>query len=179
MNIFDDYGNFIEEHESLIDELKNSSSVIMTLLNDVIKVLDYVYEQYLAQDKIEEELIDIFDIGFGYLSNIIFDVNTYYKDYCNSDINILNRYGTLITYSKYLEDFKYYLEDEEILTEDRKQVIDNVLNKIDNIIINHKQVTQNIVSNFENEIEQIIPYNERFKPVYSVFLMICEELNIF
>ena len=81
MNIFDDYGNFIEEHEELINKLKESSSVILTTINDVMKVLDYVYEQYLAQDKIEEDLIDIFDIGFGYLSNVLVDVDLYYKDY--------------------------------------------------------------------------------------------------
>ena len=81
MNIFDDYGNFIEEYEDLINKLRNSDSLIVTTFIDVLKVLDYVYEQYLAGDKIEEELIDIFDIGFGYFSTTIMNVHTYYKDY--------------------------------------------------------------------------------------------------
>ena len=35
------------------------------------------------------------------------------------------------------------------------------------------------IDSFEDEIQAIMPYYESFKPVYSVFLMITEELNIF
>ncbi len=179
MNIFDDYGNFIEEHEELINKLKDSSSVILTVINDVMKVLDYVYEQYLAGDKIEEDLIDIFDIGFGYFSNVMLDVNVYYKDYFNSNLDILNYYGSLITYSKHLEDFKYYLESEELLSDERKETIEKVLDKIELILKEKMSYSKEDIDNFEDDIKEIMPYHDSFKPVYSVFLMITEELNIF
>ncbi len=179
MNIFDDYGNFIEEHEELINKLKDSSSVILTVINDVMKVLDYVYEQYLAGDKIEEDLIDIFDIGFGYFSNVMLDVNVYYKDYFNSNLDILNYYGSLITYSKHLEDFKYYLESEELLSDERKETIEKVLDKIELILKEKMSYSKDDIDNFEDDIKEIMPYHDSFKPVYSVFLMITEELNIF
>lgn len=179
MNIFDDYGNFIEEHEELINKLKDSSSVILTVINDVMKVLDYVYEQYLAGDKIEEDLIDIFDIGFGYFSNVMLDVNVYYKDYFNLNLDILNYYGSLITYSKHLEDFKYYLESEELLSDERKETIEKVLDKIELILKEKMSYSKEDIDNFEDDIKEIMPYHDSFKPVYSVFLMITEELNIF
>ena len=179
MNIFDDYGNFIEEHEELINKLKDSSSVILTVINDVMKVLDYVYEQYLAGDKIEEDLIDIFDIGFGYFSNVMLDVNVYYKDYFNSNLDILNYYGSLITYSKHLEDFKYYLESEELLSDERKETIEKVLDKIELILKEKMSYSKDDIDNFEDDIKEIMPYHDLIKPVYSVFLMITEELNLF
>ena len=179
MNIFDDYGNFIEEHEEILSKLKDTSSVILTTINDVIKVLDYVYEQYLAGDKIEEDLIDIFDIGFGYFSNVMIDVNTYYKEYFNSNIDVLNYYGSLISYSKYLEDFECYLESEELLADERKRIIEIILDKIDVTLRNKLSYSKQEIDNFEDEIQTIMPYHESFKPVYSVFLMITEELNTF
>ena len=179
MNIFDDYGNFIEEHEEILDKLRKSSSVILTTINDVIKVLDYVYEQYLAGDKLDEDLIDIFDIGFGYFSNVMIDVSTYYKEYFNSNIDVLNYYGSIISYSKYLEDFQCYLESEELLTDERKQIIERILDKIELILKEKASYSKEQIDNFEDEIQAIMPYHESFKPVYSVFLMITEELNIF
>ena len=162
MNIFDDYGNFIEEHEELINKLKYSSSVILTLMNDFMKVLDYFYEQYL-----------------GYFSNVMLDVNVYYKDYFNSNLDILNYYGSLITYSKHLEDFKYYLESEELLSDERKETIEKVLDKIELILKEKMSYSKEDIDNFEDDIKEIMPYHDSFKPVYSVFLMITEELNTF
>ena len=179
MNIFDDYGNFIEEYDELISKLRNSDSLIVTTFIDVLKVLDYVYEQYLAGDKIEEELIDIFDIGFGYFSTTIMNINTYYKEYFNENFEVLNYYSALIAYEIYLDDFKCYLDNEELLTDERKGIISQIEDKIGIILQKKLPYTKEEIDKFEDDIHSIMPYHDSFKPVYSVFLMITEELNIF
>lgn len=179
MNVYDDYGNFIEDCDYLIKKLKEIDSPIMITINDVLKVLDYVYEQYLAGDKIEDELIDIFDIGFGYFSNVMIDVINYYKDYFKENIDILNYYAKLIVYDIYVNDFKCYLDTEELLNPERKVVIDKIKENIDQILKNRLPYSQETIEKFEGEISSIMPYHDNFKPVYSVFLMITEELNIF
>lgn len=179
MNIYDDYGNFIEENESLINKLKEKESPILTTFMDVVKVLDYVYEQYLAGDKIEEELVDIFDIGFGYFFNVMNDIKTYYVDYFNENFDILNYYSNVIVYHIYLDDFKCYLDNDEILTPERKRVIEKIEDKIEDILSKRLPYSQEDIDSFDEDIHSIMPSKDKFKPVYSVFLLITEELNIF
>lgn len=179
MNIYDDYGNFIEDCDFLLNKLKEVDSPILTPITDVLKVLDYIYEQYLAGDKIEEDLVDIFDIGYGYFSNVMMDVTNYYKDYFNENIDVLNYYAKVIVYSIYLDDFNCYLDNEELLTPERKKVIEEVKEKIDGILQNKLPYSQDDINHFEDSITSIMPFCDHFKPVYSVFLMITEELNIF
>lgn len=179
MNIYDDYNKYIIENEELLNYLKSSNSSVMYCLTDVIEVLDYVYKKYVDKVKIDNELEEIFEIGFGYLSNCLIDINTYYNDYFGKDIILFNKYSTLIIYSILLDDVKGYLLSEERLTEERSEMLDKAAKLIEGTLINIKEINPEEVAEVEDILEMVLPKKHSYKPVYAVFAMIAEELGIY
>lgn len=179
MNIYDDYNKYIIENEELLNYLKSSNSSVLYCLADVLEVLDYVYKKYVDKVKIENELEEIFEIGFGYLSNCLIDINTYYKDYFGKDIILFNKYSTLIIYSILLDDVKGYLLSEERLTEERSELLDKAAKLIEGTLINIKEINPEEVAEIEDILEMVLPKKNNYKPVYAVFAMIAEELGIY
>jgi hypothetical protein len=177
--MYDDYNKYIIENEELLNNLKNSDSNVLLCLSDVLEVLEYIYKKYLDQAKIDNDLEEIFEIGFGYLSNSLVDIKTYYVDYFKKDIILLNRYSTLIVYSILLDDLKGYLLSEERLTEERKATINNASKLIDDVMINLKEIDGDVIVTIEEAFETSLPKKHNYKPVYSVFQMIAEELGIY
>jgi hypothetical protein len=177
--MYDDYNKYIIENEELLNNLKNSDSNVLLCLSDVLEVLEYIYKKYLDQAKIDNDLEEIFEIGFGYLSNSLVDIKTYYVDYFKKDIILLNRYSTLIVYSILLDDLKGYLLSEERLTEERKATINNASILIDDVMINLKEIDGDVIVTIEEAFETSLPKKHNYKPVYSVFQMIAEELGIY
>lgn len=179
MNIYDDYNKYIIENEELLNYLKSSNSSVLYCLADVIEVLDYVYKKYVDKVKIDNELEEIFEIGFGYLSNCLIDINTYYNDYFGKDIILFNKYSTLIIYSILLDDVKGYLLSEERLTEERSEMLDKAAKLIEGTLINIKEINPEDVAEIEDILEMVLPKKNNYKPVYAVFAMIAEELGIY
>ena len=179
MNIYDDYNKYIIENEELLNYLKSSNSSVLYCLADVLEVLDYVYKKYVDKVKIENELEEIFEIGFGYLSNCLIDINTYYNDYFGKDIILFNKYSTLIIYSILLDDVKGYLLSEERLTEERSEMLDKAAKLIEGTLINIKEINPEDVAEIEDILEMVLPKKNNYKPVYTVFAMIAEELGIY
>ena len=179
MNIYDDYNKYIIENEELLNYLKSTNSSVMYCLADVLEVLDYVYKKYVDKVKIDNELEEIFEIGFGYLSNCLIDINTYYNDYFGKDIILFNKYSTLIIYSILLDDVKGYLLSEERLTEERSELLDKAAKLIEGTLINIKEINPEEVAEIEDILEMVLPKKNNYKPVYAVFAMIAEELGIY
>ena len=96
MNIYDDYINYLDECMELLDLLRENNSPLLIVVNDVIKVTDYIYQQYDKKQPISEELEEIFTLGFGYLSNVLTELKSYYEDCFDKDIKKLNKYAPLI-----------------------------------------------------------------------------------
>ncbi len=179
MNIYDDYGNYMEDMEEMITNIKGTSSYVMCCLDDVINVLDYIYRKYLDKAKIDNELEEIFEIGFGYLSNALNDIKVYYEEYFKKDIVLFNQYASLIVYSILIEDLKAYLIGEEKLTKSKEKVLDCSLQKIDDILVNIKEINVELLADIEDTIDECMPNNSDYRPVYTVFALIAEELGIY
>ena len=71
MNVYDDYISYLGENMDIISALKDSESPVLTIINDVIRVNDYIYQQYSKKNTIDEDTEEIFSLGYGYLSNVI------------------------------------------------------------------------------------------------------------
>lgn len=179
MNIYDDYGNYMEDLDEVITNLKATSSYVMLYLDDVIKVLDYIYRKYLDKAKIDNDLAEIFEGGFGYIANNLNDIKVYYEEYFKKDMIVFNHYAELICYSIMIDDLKSYLDAEEKLSKVKENALTKALLMIDDILINHKEVDQSIINNLETVIEECTPKNGGFKPVYIIYSMIGEELGLY
>lgn len=178
MNIYDDYSEYMEEYQQLILTLKKSASPVYVLIEDVIIVTDYIWNEYSKGSKISDDLVEIFEAGFGYLSNIMGDLKIMYEEYFNKNIELFNYYGPLIVYSMYVEDYRCHLESQELLDDEKSQVIDELETAVDNILANSKPFTLEMIDEYDAKLINIMPKNDHFQPVYIVYSMIVEELNL-
>lgn len=51
-------------------------------------------------------MLEIFEIGYGYLANVLGDLKTYYLDYFGKNIEVFNYYSELMLYSTILKIIK-------------------------------------------------------------------------
>jgi hypothetical protein len=178
MNIYEDYRNYIKEHKDMLDVLKSNYSSVNVIIDDVLKVMDYLSKKQEDGAKLNEDEIEVFDGGYYYITDVINDLKVYYEDYFKKDIIIFNHYSSLIFYSLYIDDYINYLISEECYTKVRRQAIETKKALIDDILLNHKEFDNNVVKEIEDVIEATMP-KKQFKPVYEVYSLITEELDLF
>lgn len=106
MNIYEDYANYISECQELIEEMIQYNSSVYYAIADVLKVTDYIYQKNEKKETIDEDMLEIFEIGYGYLANVLGDLKTYYLDYFDKNIEVFNYYSELMLYSIYIEELQ-------------------------------------------------------------------------
>lgn len=180
MNIYDDYASYLDECTEIIKMMKTSNSPLLLIINDVMTVTDSIYTKYTKKQKLDEDTEEIFSLGFSYLSSVLSDIKTYYEDYFDKSIDKLNRYSSLIISLIMLNDFKDFLEVEDVMNDDLQKEIEELAFKIDGILANNKQYDEEILSEVEYLIDSNTSTleNTSFKPVYIVFALIREELEL-
>ena len=61
MNIYEDYRNYIDECDELIEMLKEKGASVYYAISDVLKVTEYIYNEYEKNQKLDEDLEEIFE----------------------------------------------------------------------------------------------------------------------
>lgn len=178
MNIYEDYESYKLENEELLNELVLMNDQLNILLDDVVKLLDYLTKKVADGAHLSKEEDEIFDIGYGFFSNTLEELKIYYKEYFNSDIILYNHYSSLIFYSIYLDDLKSFYETEEIHDDDINKLINDTTKNIEDILMNKKKINDNYYDELELVLEEATPTDYDFKPAYIIFNLMCEELGI-
>ena len=138
MNIYEDYANYISECQELIEEMIQYNSSVYYAIADVLKVTDYIYQKNEKKETIDEDMLEIFEIGYGYLANVLGDLKTYYLDYFDKNIEVFNYYSELMLYSIYIEDYKSHLNVQDLINDDIEKNLNDLIYKIDGILVNKK-----------------------------------------
>ena len=184
MNIYEDYRNYIDECDELIEMLneKGVPTHFIEKLNDreqlCKKVTEYIYNEYEKNQKLDEDLEEIFDIGYGFLANVLADMKTYYEDAFDKNKDVFEQYSELLLYSILIEDFKSYMYSEELMNDEYEEKLNQLLNKLDSIFTNKKPIPNGLVEQIDATLSDMGIHNSDYRPAYSVFQMIAEELNL-
>ena len=131
---YEDYANYISECQELIEEMIQYNSSVYYAIADVLKVTDYIYQKNEKKETIDEDMLEIFEIGYGYLANVLGDLKTYYLDYFDKNIEVFNYYSELMLYSIYIEDYKSHLNVQDLINDDIEKNLTDLIYKIDGIL---------------------------------------------
>lgn len=178
MNIYEDYANYIDDCSEIIQIMNDHASPLLLIINDVMEVTEYIYHKYNKKEKLNEDLEEIFSLGFGYLSGVLSDIKIYYEECLDKNIELLNKYASVIISIVMLNDFVDYLDVEELLNDDIKKDIEEMTYKLDGIVSNQKSFDESILVDAEYMIDNYLPSGLEFRPVYMVFALIKEELEL-
>ena len=181
MNQFDlilkDFVNWKLDNIEVLERFKHHGSLIYDRLEPVYVVLNYIYEKYVEEHQVDEELETIFQVGLNYLHSQFEVIRIYYEKLFNADCALFEDYTPLVGYLLFMSDLRNDLEsfEEDIdfseLNEVETLIEDMIAQRCDDFDYAANQLnraTYNIVKHLDFNYVSII----------DIFVEIAENLKI-
>lgn len=174
--MYKDYEYWYKENKNLLEHLEHHNSMIYDRYSDIFTVLNYVKD--LDPKYIDNDLEIIFDEGFAYIYDRISFLKTYIHDNFIGDIHAFLKYEELISYYLFLEDIMDVYEREEMDLDTIKEPFSNMQDKIMNIVNSRKEYDQDVIDEFEQMVNALIPSGKDIITVPEIFTRVYEEIVI-
>lgn len=180
MDIYTDYANWKVENFDLLNTLIESESLIVSRLTYVIKVIDYLYEIKVNNERtlsIDEEYI--FEVGFEYLHDHFITIKDLYDTVFNHNFHSLTHYEKEINFLLYVADFEAeLLNAKDNIDDDMKTLVD-LEEKVLNMIKKHQHIEDALFLYLDEiTIKMFEKHHLKLNPVDSIFYEIAETYNL-
>ncbi len=179
MDIYTDYANWKLENYDLIESLVKNKSKAISRFNSFIAVVDYLYDKYVEEKKLDGDLELIFSTGFDYIYDQFLMIETLLEKNFNNDINELEKYSKTINLLLYINDFQNEALNYKEGTFDLKPLDDlndkvmNYLDKHENAPDEYFAILSDITSSMFDNLD------EEFHTVDQIYYEIAVELGIY
>ena len=179
MDIYTDYANWKLENYDLIESLVKNKSKAISRFTSVIAVVDYLYDKYVEEKKLDDDLELIFSTGFDYIYDQFLMIDTLLEKNFNNDINELEKYSKTINLLLYINDFQNEALNYKEGTFDLKP-LDDLNDKVMNYLDKHKNapdeyfaILSDITSSMFDNLDQ------EFHTIDQIYYEIAVELGIY
>ena len=179
MDIYTDYANWKLENYDLIESLVKNKSKAIARFTSVIAVVDYLYDKYVEEKKLDEDLELIFSSGFDYIYDQFLMIETLLEKNFNNDINELEKYSKTINLLLYINDFQNEALNYKEGTFDLKPLDDlnnkvmNYLDKKENAPDEYFAILSDITSSMFDNLDT------EFHTIDQIYYEIAVELGIY
>lgn len=179
MDIYTDYANWKLENYDLIESLVKNKSKAISRFTSVIAVVDYLYDKYVEEKKLDGDLELIFSTGFDYIYDQFLMIETLLEKNFNNDINELEKYSKTINLLLYINDFQNEALNYKEGTFDLKPLDDlndkvmNYLDKHENAPDEYFAILSDITSSMFDNLDQ------EFHTIDQIYYEIAVELGIY
>lgn len=179
MDIYTDYANWKFEKYELISTLIKNKSKAISRFTSVIAVVDFLYDKFVKEKKLDEDLELIFSTGFDYIYDEFMMIETLLQNKFNNDYKELEKYSKTINLLLYINDFQNEALNYKEGTFDLKpldELNDKVMNYIDkgeNAPDEYFQILSDITSSMFDNLD------EEFHTVDQIYYEIAVELGIY
>ncbi len=106
MNLFEDYVNFKQDKEQLINSLVDNNSDILARFRHVFAVVDFYNEQNEVNIKLDESEENIFQTGFEYIFDRLNLIELISTKIFKNNYEEMEQYSKTISLILYVNDFK-------------------------------------------------------------------------
>jgi hypothetical protein len=178
MTIFEDYNEWYKDNHGLIEKIFEEGPLLLDRIHDVLKVVQFIDEENTVKNGVEDELIDIFEIGFGFLYEQISQLKIYLEDYFQLDMTTMNEYAPYINYTLYLDDFRETILDKEEMTPEIQKAFDEVQDQIDELLLQRGNIQDQLFNEFDAIINSVFSNPNHYQTVSEIFALIAEELQL-
>ena len=179
MDIYIDYANWKLEKYDLISTLVKNKSKAIARFTSVIAVVDYLYDKFVNEKSLDEDLELIFSSGFDYIYDEFMMIETLLQNKFNNDYNELEKYSKTINLLLYINDFqnealnyeegKFDLKPLDDLNDKVMKFLDNKKNAPDEYFAILSDITSSMFDNLDEE----------FHTIDQIYYEIAVELGIY
>ena len=179
MDIYTDYANWKLENYDLIESLVKNKSKAISRFTSVIAVVDHLYDKYVEEKKLDNDLELVFSTGFDYIYDQFLMIETLLEKNFNNDINELEKYSKTINLLLYINDFQNEALNYKEGTFDLKPLDDlndkvmNYLDKHENAPDEYFAILSDITSSMFDNLDQ------EFHTIDQIYYEIAVELGIY
>lgn len=174
--VFKDYCNWKLENEKLITRLIEDRSNIIYRFKHVYDVVEYYSNQMIAENKLQEEEMLIFEMGFKYLFEAFQNITIILEDAFNNDIDKMEEEADLINLYLCSLDFSSELLNSENADEKAVEKLNDFSTKLFGMIKNKENTTTDLT----NELDEITvgAFKDEYYGVVEIFLDIADEIGL-
>lgn len=176
-NSNDDFKTWYLENGDLFERLYNKDSVLFHHIKDIIDCLAYISDK-IEYEKVDDELLDIFETGYSYLYSYISTLKVYLNNYFDDDLDALIKYDMYLRYSIYLNDIKDMLIEENIYNDKVKEEFEYVLNDIEKVLKEKHELKEDKTLEYDEIITSVIPKDKYYQTIPEVFSEVKDALEI-
>lgn len=177
--IYHEYASWKLEHSELINNLKQLDSPLIIRFENVLNVIDYMYDKLIDDPSYSEDDHEIFETGFYYVYDQIEEIKKILKTIYNSDYLALNLDAKKINLLLNTIDFQNELMGQANVDESamnffllfEKEVIEKLNNK--------EMFDDEIFKRLDEESLKIFKkLKVSYYPIDTIFLEIADELGL-
>lgn len=169
-----DYKSYMKQNYNLIELFRETESLALDRLNDLLKVLGFVELLYDQGEEINEELNVIFEVGFSYFHEQFEQLKIYYNNYFKRDLPKFKENELLINYSLYIDDLEEVLQEKNLYDNETHDAFSLLKDEIEEVLLNKNGIID--FERYNEVIEQYVPVGTH--TTLEIFAMIVEELGI-
>ncbi|MDE5867372.1 MAG: hypothetical protein K2H02_00335 [Anaeroplasmataceae bacterium] len=178
MDIYTDYANWKFENSSLIEELVRNKSKTISRFTSVIAVVDYLYEQYLKKEYLNEDETLFFSMGFDYIHDNFYTIKTILEYKFDKDFKAMETCAKTINLLLYVNEFQAELLNQK--NEINLQPLDDFEIQVNSYLDRKENVPDVFFPMLDDIVNPIYEQNNiEMVPIESIYYEIAVEYGIY
>jgi thiamine kinase-like enzyme len=176
--IYRDYASWKIENHKLIEKFKENHNNLYERFEPVFVVIDHIYDSVCTQDDLDEDLENIFEIGFNYLNSQFNVIKIYYESLFGSNCDDFKEYTEMIYYLLYIFDLRTDIENHGFDSD--IDALNHVETSIENMIMERRKdfvVIKSLLNSALEEVFKIIDYE--YVSIIDIYVEIAENLGLY
>lgn len=177
--IYHEYAGWKLEHSELINNLKQLDSLLILRFENVLNVIDHLYDKLIDDPEFNEDDHDNFTFGFYYVFDQIEEIKRVLAEYYQNDYLLLNLDAKKVNLLLNTIDFQNELLNVENYDQQSMQFLLDFESKIIEKLTNKETIEDAMYEALDIEsLKMFKKMNLEFYPIDSIFLEIADELGL-
>lgn len=176
--VLKDYASWKMENYEMIEQFKKNGNPIYERLEPVYVVLEHIYEIACSDEELDEDLENIFNIGFQYLYSQLNITKIYFENLFKSDCDGFDEYSEMVLFLLYIIDLRTDLESHDLDSD--LDVLNNTETYIENMVMERRQdfdYVRDMMNEAIKEVFSVTDYD--YVSIVDIYVEIAENLGIF
>jgi hypothetical protein len=176
--ILKDYASWKLENYEILETFKKGDNPVYERLEPVYVVVEHIYHMVCEGEEVDDDLDNIFNIGFSYLHSQINVIKIYFENLFKSNCEEFLEYSEMILFLMFIYDLRTDLDahgfDSEI------DIVNHVETYIEDMIMERRQdfmYVREQMSKMLKEVYDLIDYE--YVSVIDIYFEIAENLGIY
>lgn len=177
--IYNEYAGWILEHDDLLSKLKQLDSLLIFRFENVMHVVDYLYNKLIDDPTFNQDDHDNFTFGFHYMHAQVEEIKKVLANYYQNDYLALNMDAKKVNLLLNTIDFQHELLDLENYDAKSMEQLLNFESLIISKLTNKEKIDDTVYQQLD-DMSLIIfkKLNIDFYPIDSIYLELADELGI-